>query len=84
MALAEALVREARSDEEKAFLISELVLELARAKPEAKEGCVTPDVHEAEIRQVISELSEFVPEISDEGPDNLKRYVTSVFEAAAP
>ena len=84
MALAEALVREARSDEEKAFLISELVLELARAKPEAKEGCVTPDVHEAEIRQVISELSEFVPEISDEGPDNLRRYVASVFEAVTP
>jgi hypothetical protein len=84
MALAEALVREARSDEEKAFLISELVLELARAKPEAKDGCVTPDAHVAEIRQVISELSEFVPEIGGEGPDNLRRYVASVFEAVAP
>lgn len=83
IALAEALVREGRSDEEKAFLISELVLTLTRAKPETKEGCVPPDVHKAEIRQVVLELTQFAPEIGEEGPDNLKRYVASVFEAVA-
>lgn len=82
-ALAEALVREARSEEEKAFLVSELVLELARIKPEAKEGCVTPDVHENEIRQVILELRELVPAISEDVPENLRRYVESVFEAVS-
>lgn len=82
-ALAEALVREARSEEEKAFLISELVLELARAKPEAKEGCVSPEVHQHEIRGVISDLCKMVPGISKEAPENLRRYVESVFEAVS-
>lgn len=82
-ALAEALVREARSEEEKAFLISELVLELARAKPEAKEGCVLPEVHRQEIREVIADLRELVPAISEDAPQNLRRYVETVFEAVS-
>lgn len=81
MALAEALVREARSEEEKAFLLSELVLELSRVNPESKPGCLDADIHRAEIRSVIEELRSLVPEISAVGPQNLKQYVSSVFEA---
>jgi hypothetical protein len=82
-ALAEALVREARSEEEKAFLISELVLELARTKPEAKEGCVSPELHQQEIREVITDLRKLVPEIGEDAPENLRRYVETVFEAVS-
>ncbi len=81
MALARALVREAKSKEEQAFLLSELLLELARVHPESKPGCLDADVHRAEIRSVIEDLLPLVPEISMEGPENLKQYVSSIFEA---
>jgi hypothetical protein len=78
MALAKALEREARSDEEKAFLVSELILELARAKPQATPGCLPPAQHLAEIRALIPELKQLVPG-GAAGPENLRRYVESVF-----
>jgi hypothetical protein len=83
-ALAEAMTREARSDEEKAFLLSELVLELARTKPEAKEGCVSPEEHKAEIRLVILELRGLAPSLGNEAPENLKHYVNTVFAEVSP
>ncbi|GIW83406.1 MAG: hypothetical protein KatS3mg105_5213 [Gemmatales bacterium] len=82
-ALAEALIRESRSDEEQAFLIAELVLELSRARVEAKEGCVPPAVHLQEIRQVIAELRRLVPALGSNAPENLRVYVESVFDAVA-
>ena len=84
MALAEALVRESKSNEETAFLISELALELARAKPEAAQGCLAPEKHVAEIREVIGELRSLLPEGSLKEPENLRRYVDSVFDAVSP
>lgn len=83
MALAKALVREAKSDEEKAFLISELALELARAKPEPATGCLPPEQHVEEIRTVIAELRALVPENTADQPDNLRQYVNSVFDTLA-
>ena len=78
LALAKALEREAQSDEEKAFLISELILELARVKPQATPGCLPPTQHLAEIRALIPELKSLVPG-GPAGPENLRRYVDSVF-----
>ena len=83
MALAEALVREAKSDEERAFLISELALELARAKPEAAPGCLSPERHKAEIQAVIADLREFLHDDTFEEPQNLRQYVQSVFETVS-
>ena len=83
MALAEALVREAQSTEERAFLISELVLELARVKPGAAPGCVPPKQHIIEIRAVISELKTLIPENTPGQPENLREYVESVFKAVS-
>ncbi len=82
-ALAEALVREAVSEEEKAFLISELVLELFRTEPESGEGCIPPDVHRGEIRQVIPELRELISGMNGEAPENLRRYVETVFKTVS-
>jgi hypothetical protein len=78
LSLAQALEREAQSDEEKAFLISELILELAQAKPQATAGCLPPAQHLAEIRALIPELKSLVPG-GPTGPENLRRYVESVF-----
>jgi hypothetical protein len=78
LALAKALEREAQSDEEKAFLISELILELARVNPQSTPGCLPPAQHMAEIRALIPELKSLVPG-GPAGPENLRRYVESVF-----
>ncbi len=78
LALAKSLEREAQSDEEKAFLISELILELARVKPQATPGCLPPAQHLAEIRALFPELKSLVPG-GPSGPENLRRYVESVF-----
>ncbi len=80
-ALARALVREAKSDEERSFLLSELALELSRAKPEAVSGCLPPKQHVAEIRGVIGELRTLLPDDLSKAPGNLRRYVKSVFDA---
>lgn len=84
LALAKALVREARSDDEKAFLISELALELSRVNPIVARGCLTPEQHMAEIMDVISELRQLVLRNRSDGPKNLHQYVDSVFEAISP
>lgn len=78
---AEALVREAKSRDEQAFLLSELALELARAKPSHQERCVPVDQHMAEINQMISQLKSMVPPAESAEPNNLQDYVDSVFEA---
>ena len=43
MALAEAISKEAHSDEERAFLMAELVMELARVTQRPTPGYVTPE-----------------------------------------
>jgi hypothetical protein len=81
MALANALVREAKSDEETAFLISELALELSRVTPKPTTDCLPPKQHQAEIRAVIRDLQSLVPEEIPGEPENLRQYVKSVFDA---
>ncbi len=83
MALANAMVRESKSEEERAFLISELALELDRVKPETVPGYLAPDIYQAEIREVISELRTLVSDISPNSPQNLRKYVQSVFRAVS-
>ena len=83
MALARALVRDARSIEETAFLISELVLELARVKPRPAPGCLPPKQHVTEIRAVIGELKTLIPVRTSAEPENLREYVKSVFKAVS-
>lgn len=84
MALAQALIRESRSEAEKAFLLSELALELARANPEAQAGCLAPEIHRAEIRQIIEELHRLMPLPSLATPENLNAYVALVFKSVLP
>ena len=83
LSLAEALVRDAKSDEERAFLISELALELARAKPATAPGCLPAEEHASEIRSVICELKTLIPSQPSHAPENLRQYVESVFDAVS-
>ncbi|MCK5878369.1 MAG: hypothetical protein KAH24_01220, partial [Holophagae bacterium] len=79
MAFAEALNREAHSEEEKAFLITELALELARAKPKEAPNCFPVDKIQDEIQGVIRELKQKIPSDRLENLNNLKTYVNDVF-----
>lgn len=79
MALADAISREAMSAEESIFLLTELALELARAKFSQTIGCISPDVQRDEVQRVIQELKNRVDENGIQGPENLSFYVRSVF-----
>jgi hypothetical protein len=79
MAFVKALVREAQSAQEKAFLIAELALELARVEPTKTPGCLTTKQHKDEIQTVIAALKTLVPERTPDEPKNLRDYVESVF-----
>src|SRR5581483_6629640 len=81
LALAKALIRDAHSSEEQAFLIAELVLELARVKPTTAQGCLPTKEHVAEIRDLISELQSLTPEKTAGEPENLRGYIGAVFKA---
>lgn len=80
MVLAEALIREAQSDEEKAFMLTELALELARIKPKESQGCLAPERVNKEIRDLIAELRGRIPSRGLGRVRNLKQYLDSVFE----
>ena len=78
-ALAEALIRESHSEDETAFVISELALELSRVTPEQAPGCLSPEIHLNEIRSVIQNLIAMIPSDLNQLPSNLRDYVEAVF-----
>ena len=83
VAMASALERETGSLEERAFLLSELALEMHRAQPREAPGCVPTNVVREEIRKLVGDLKERVPPIDADDLDNLRRYVGVVFERLA-
>jgi hypothetical protein len=74
------MVREAKSEEEKAFLLSELALELFRAKPCEGPGCLSPEEVRTRLRSVIALLRSQIPEASLGNVENLKFYLDDVFK----
>ena len=79
MALSDAILREARSPEESMFLLTELALELARAKFTPTIGCLAPEIQQTEVQSVIRTLRSRLGEDCQHGPENLQRYVRDVF-----
>lgn len=79
IALAQALQREAKSEEERAFLIAELALELARVAPRPGPGCLPVKHVRSELHGVARELRELLPgDLANDAP-NLSGYVEGVF-----
>ncbi len=78
MALAKALERETHSDEERAFLLTELALELTWVKPNKAPGCLSPDKIRQEIRSLLKKLKNTIPR---KGLKNslIDKYVQDVF-----
>jgi hypothetical protein len=81
-AIATAILKEGKSEEEKVFLLAEFALELSRVKPTAASGCLPAVTVKAAIRKVIEE---FKAEISGRAIDeipSLKVYVQESFQEA--
>lgn len=78
-ALAEALIRESHSEEETAFVISELALELSRVTPEQALGCLPLEIHVKEVRKIIQNLMTMILANLSQLPANLRDYVEAVF-----
>ena len=78
-ALAAAILREKRSDQEKAFLLAELALELSRVRPQAAPGCLAPETVEAGIRGMIQELRDEVGSTPLDALPDLRDYIDRAF-----
>ncbi|GIW93075.1 MAG: hypothetical protein KatS3mg110_1116 [Pirellulaceae bacterium] len=81
-ALAKALLREKRSDQEKAFLLTELALELSRVQPRREPGCLEPETVKQEVRRLIEELQHEVRATSLQGLPDLQAYIDEAFREA--
>lgn len=78
-ALAKAISNEAKSEQEKSFLLTELALELSRIKLQTVPSSLSSHIVKKAITQVIDELRQqvFVDSLND--LPNLKEYVESAF-----
>ena len=78
-AVQNAILKEARSIDEQVFLLTELSLELSRAKPKTAPGCLSLDVTNGQIQGMLTELKTQVMEKLKDSPQALKDYVRSAF-----
>ncbi|HUU90962.1 MAG TPA: hypothetical protein VM238_07110 [Phycisphaerae bacterium] len=82
MALKRALFREGQPKGEKAFLLAELALELARVKPRPARGCLSPKQVKAEIAAIIRELEAETQAAAETVLPDLRKYVRSALARA--
>jgi hypothetical protein len=81
-ALVDAILKEGRSEEEKAFLLTELGLELSRIKPKEVSGGVPRATIRQEIRTIIDEMKKEVAGKTVGEIPNLQAYVEEAFQEA--
>ena len=78
LALRNALVKEAKSDEERMFLLSELALELDRCSPKTAAGCMPVAVVCSEIRRLTGEIMASVRQNAASVAAEMRRYLDIV------
>lgn len=83
MAVAKALQREGQSDDEQAFLLSELALEIHRVSPQYAAGCLPPTAVREALRDVVSELQAMIPNAVTAGNSDMGKYVGRVWTVVA-
>jgi hypothetical protein len=81
-AIAGAILKEGKSEEEKVFLMTELALELSRVEPIKAVGSLPSTTVKEAIRKVIEELEGEVNGRAMEEMPNLKVYVKESFQEA--
>jgi hypothetical protein len=80
MALAQALAKEARSEQERCFLLAELCLELARVRPPVSPGSLSPAHVRKSLRQVARDIRATISPDSLAGLPALASYTKAAFE----
>ncbi|MEN6549496.1 MAG: hypothetical protein ABFE07_25915, partial [Armatimonadia bacterium] len=83
MAVAKALEREAHSEDEAAFLLSELALEVYRVRPAEGIGCLPPSRVRAALKGLLAELKAMVPNAVNGGDTDMAKYVGMVWAEAS-
>jgi len=78
LALKDALIKEAKSADERVFLLSELALELDRCKPKATPGCLSVVIVRSEIRRLVGEIMESARQEASTVTGEMRRYVEIV------
>jgi hypothetical protein len=78
LALKGALIKEAKSADERVFLLSELALELDRCKPKATPGCLSVVIVRSEIRRLVGEIMESARQEASTVTGEMRRYVEIV------
>ena len=81
-AVAQAIAKEARNPDEKAFLLTELALEISRVLPCSAPGCLPEDQIIKEIQERIRGLKEQVFGCLPNASQGLKNYIDSAFKEA--
>jgi len=77
-AVSHDITKEARTTDERVFLISELILELANLKPQSAPGCLTSQEIETAIKEVLSTLRNEIQEDAQALAGNLQQYVNGI------
>ena len=83
IALAQAVGKEARSEQERCFLLTELCLELARVRPQTSPGSFSPARVCKSLRQVTQEIRATISSDALTGLPALATYVNAAFEEVA-
>ena len=83
-AVAQAIVKEARSIEERAFLLTELAMEIAQSRPKTVPGCLPVQEIDKHLSEMIVELKDQVFEDLTDAPSTLKQYIRNAFREAIP
>jgi hypothetical protein len=78
--VARAITDEARSKEEKAFLLTELALEIGRVQPKSGPGCLPIDVVQEKLNTIIREIKQQAFEKLTGSSVALKKYLTTAFK----
>jgi hypothetical protein len=78
--VARAITDEAKSNEEKAFLLTELALEIGRVQPMSGPGCMTVELVQKRLNEIIREIKQQAFENLTGSTATLRKYVASAFK----
>lgn len=79
LAVKNAILKEAKSSDDQVFLLTELALELSRAKPRTAPGCLSIKAINGQIRDMLAELKAQTMESIGNSPPALKEYIRAAF-----
>jgi len=80
LAVGQAIAKEAKSDQERCFLLTELCLDLARVHPQTSSGNLTAQRVRSAICGLISEIRKMIPVDALASQPALDRYAKAAFE----